>query len=128
MAKQGQNARPDPVIMKAINRKLLPPMAITQHLESSRKACTLIVYSNWVEIMQTINVRETRERLSALLDAVAVGEEITILRHGKPVARLTTVLPERIQFPNRSELRASLPPALQSSAQMVRELRDGERY
>jgi prevent-host-death family protein len=78
--------------------------------------------------MRTINVRETRERLSALLDAVAVGEEITILRHGKPVARLTAVLPEKIQFSNRSELRAALPPALQSSAQVVRELRDGERF
>ena len=58
--------------------------------------------------MQTINVRETREKLSHLLDAVAAGEEVVILRHGKPVARLTGALPEKIQFPNRSELRASL--------------------
>ena len=78
--------------------------------------------------MQTINVRETRERLSTLLDAVAVGEEIIILRHGKPVARLTAPPPEKIQFSNRSKLRASLPPARESSAQVVRELRNGERY
>lgn len=61
--------------------------------------------------MQTINVRETREKLSNLLDAVAAGEEVVILRHGKPAARLTAALPEKIQFPNRSELRASLPPS-----------------
>lgn len=78
--------------------------------------------------MQTINVRETREKLSHLLDAVAAGEDIVILRHGKPAARLTAALPEKIQFPNRSELRASLPHARESSAQAVRELRDDERY
>ncbi|PLW83733.1 type II toxin-antitoxin system prevent-host-death family antitoxin [Kineobactrum sediminis] len=78
--------------------------------------------------MQTINVRETRERLSNLLDAVAAGEEVLILRYGKPAARLTAALPEKIQFPNRSELRASLPPARESAAQAVRELRDEERY
>ncbi|WP_152207266.1 type II toxin-antitoxin system Phd/YefM family antitoxin [Marinobacter changyiensis] len=78
--------------------------------------------------MQTINVRETREKLSYLLDAVAAGEEIVILRHGKPAARLTSARPEKIQFPNRSELRDSLPPSRESSAQVVRELRDDERY
>jgi len=34
-------------------------------------------------MMQIINVRETRERLSRLLDAVAAGEEVVILRRGK---------------------------------------------
>ena len=78
--------------------------------------------------MQTINVRETREKLSDLLDAVAAGEEIVILRHGKPAARLTAAYPETIQFLDRSGLRASLPPSRESSAQTVRELRDEERY
>lgn len=78
--------------------------------------------------MQTINVRETREKLSNLLDAVAAGDEVVILRHGKPVARLTSAQPERVQFPDRSELRNTLPPARESSAQLVRQLRDNERY
>jgi len=59
---------------------------------------------------------------------VAAGEEIVILRHGKPAARLTAALPETIQFPNRSELRASLPVSREGSAQAVQELRDDERY
>ncbi len=67
--------------------------------------------------MRTVDVREAREKLSNLLDAVAEGDEIVILRHGKPAARLTAVLPERIRFPNRSELRVSLPPSRESSAQ-----------
>jgi prevent-host-death family protein len=86
------------------------------------------VYTDGKRTMQTINVRETREKLSNLLDAVAAGEEVVILRHGKPAARLTAALPKKIQFPNRSELRASLPPTRESSAHAVRELRDEERY
>jgi antitoxin (DNA-binding transcriptional repressor) of toxin-antitoxin stability system len=86
------------------------------------------VYANKVKIMRTINVRKTQEKLSTLWGAVAIGEDIIILRHGKPVARLTAALPEKIQFSNRSKLRASLPPARESSAQVVRELRNGERY
>lgn len=78
--------------------------------------------------MRTINVRETREKLADLLDAVASGEEIIILRHGKPAARLTSVLPESVAFPDRSELRASLPPTNESAATAIRALRDDERY
>lgn len=78
--------------------------------------------------MQTINVRETREKLSTLLDAVACGEEIIILRNGKPAARLTPITPETVTFPDRSDLRASLPPMKESSAEAVRSLREDERY
>jgi len=78
--------------------------------------------------MQTINVRETREKLSTLLDAVAAGEEIVILRHGKPAARLTAAHTGNIQFLDRSGLRASLPPSRETSAQALRKLRDDERY
>ena len=78
--------------------------------------------------MQKINVRETREKLSALLDAVVAGEEILILRHGRPVARLTGPDAGTIRFPDRSGLRASLPPGRESAAEAVRHLRDEERY
>jgi prevent-host-death family protein len=78
--------------------------------------------------MQTINVRETREKLSSLLDAVLAGEEIVIVRNGKPAARLTAPLPDTVQFPDRSELRAALPPSAQSSGDTVRILRDEERF
>lgn len=78
--------------------------------------------------MQSTNVRETRENLSSLLDAVAAGEEITILRHGKPVARLLGPKPECTQFPDRTELRSTLPPGTGRAADVVRSLRDEERY
>lgn len=38
--------------------------------------------------MQTVAVFEAKNRLSELLAAVSMGEEITITRHGAPIARL----------------------------------------
>lgn len=78
--------------------------------------------------MTTINVRDARESISQLLDLVQTGEEVIILRRGKPVARL--IGPERTggSFPDRSQLRKSIPPMPQSAAEMVRSLRDDERY
>ncbi len=78
--------------------------------------------------MQKVSVRETREKLSNLLDAVAAGEEITILRHGRPAARLTAPEPETVRFADRSEFRASLPATKENAAAAVRKLRDEERF
>ena len=78
--------------------------------------------------MLTINVRETRERLSRLLDAVAAGEEVIILRNGRPAARLIAPEADAIRFVDRSELRRSLPAAGEAAATAVRTLRDAERY
>jgi prevent-host-death family protein len=78
--------------------------------------------------MQAVNVRETREKLAALLDAVAAGEEILILRNGRPVARLTSPPPEAVTFPDRSALRSGLPPMQGSAASAVRASRDEERF
>lgn len=41
--------------------------------------------------MSNIGAFEAKTHLSALLDQVAKGEEITITRHGQPVARLVPV-------------------------------------
>ncbi|WP_367889777.1 type II toxin-antitoxin system Phd/YefM family antitoxin [Burkholderia sp. S171] len=38
--------------------------------------------------MRTVNIRDARKCLSKLVDAAANGEEITITKAGKPVARL----------------------------------------
>jgi|TARA_R100001129_G_C5296857_1_gene241346 prevent-host-death family protein len=78
--------------------------------------------------MQTINVHEAQERLVSLLDAVASGEEVMILRHGKPAARLTSALSKTVAFPDRSELRASIPPENDSAVEAIRAERDEERY
>lgn len=59
--------------------------------------------------MSEINVRDARRHFKALLDRVAAGEEVVLLRHGKPVARLVPPeagAPERL--PDLSDFRASM--------------------
>lgn len=78
--------------------------------------------------METHNVRETREQLSQLLDQVARGEQVTITRRGKPIAQLVPPIEHRIQFPSRRRLREAVPPATTAAADLVRQLRDEERF
>ncbi|NGP52004.1 type II toxin-antitoxin system prevent-host-death family antitoxin [Thioalkalivibrio sp. XN8] len=78
--------------------------------------------------MTMVNVRETRERLSRLLDAVAAGEEVVIMRHGRPVARLVPAGRGEIAFQSREALRAALPPMQRPAAAEARAGRDEERY
>ncbi|HSU06212.1 MAG TPA: type II toxin-antitoxin system prevent-host-death family antitoxin [Acetobacteraceae bacterium] len=54
--------------------------------------------------MRAIGAFEAKNRLGQLLDLVEQGEEVTITRHGKEVARL---VPARIMH-NRNEARAAL--------------------
>jgi len=77
--------------------------------------------------MQKVSVREARQHIGRLLDAVAAGEEIVITRRGKPAARMVAaleVVTEKVRFPDRSALRAMLPPAKVPSAMLIREMRD----
>ena len=45
--------------------------------------------------MKAVGAYEAKTHLARLLDAVEAGEEITITRHGRPVARLVPVTPRR---------------------------------
>jgi prevent-host-death family protein len=80
--------------------------------------------------MQTVNVRKVRAQISQLLDAVEVGEEIIIQRNGKPIARLVPieVAQTPVRFPDRRAFRNQFPASRKDSADLVRELRDDERF
>jgi prevent-host-death family protein len=54
--------------------------------------------------MHEVGAFEAKNRLGQLLDLVEQGEEVTITRHGKEVARL---VPARAGF-NREEARAAV--------------------
>jgi prevent-host-death family protein len=43
--------------------------------------------------MRTVSAREANQRFSKLLEAAVGGEEVTITRHGVPVARLVPCSP-----------------------------------
>lgn len=59
--------------------------------------------------MATAGIREARQNLSALLERVKQGEEITITDRGKPVAVVSAPKPiQRKPFPDMREIRKSL--------------------
>ena len=77
--------------------------------------------------MQMVSVREAKQHISRLLDAVVAGEEIVIMRRGKPAARLLPASESetgKMRFPDRSTLRAMVPPTKLSAAELIREMRD----
>ncbi len=78
--------------------------------------------------METINVREARERLSAVLDRVEAGEEVVIMRRDRPVARLIRAQSRWTEFPSRAALREALPPMREPVEDAIRALRDAERF
>ena len=78
--------------------------------------------------MQKINTQALVESFANLLDDVAAGEEIIILRHGRPATRLRAAPVDETQPNDMSTFRDSLPPAREPAAHVVRELRNNERY
>jgi prevent-host-death family protein len=80
-------------------------------------------------MMDAINLADAKAHLSELVDRVEAGASIDITRRGKPVARLTAVTRPRKPI-DAAQLR-SLTEALApqpSSADLVRSLRDDDRY
>lgn len=80
--------------------------------------------------MTVINLTDARARLSELIDRVEAGESIDITRHGKLVARLTPVVTprKRIDLAGLRSLTASMQPQTEEAADLVRSMRDGDRY
>lgn len=58
--------------------------------------------------MEGINVKEARQNLRAVLERVAAGEEVVLLRHGRPVARLVPPEPAATGLPSMGRLRSSI--------------------
>lgn len=56
-----------------------------------------------------VTAKEARERFRELLDRAERGEEVVILRRGKPVVRLTRARPARGRhLPDLGDFRASI--------------------
>ena len=74
--------------------------------------------------MAKVNVREAREQLPDLLDRVEHGEEVVVVRRGKPVARLVPVEHTAKRLPSLSGFRQSIGSKGTSSVELVRRERD----
>jgi len=58
--------------------------------------------------MASISVREARENFRSLLDRVAAGEEISLIRRGKEVARLSPPRGAKRKLPSLHAFRRSI--------------------
>ena len=74
--------------------------------------------------MKMVSVATAKAHLSSLLDAAAAGEEITITRHGKPIAKLAAVEPRKKQWRSFADIRAKFSPWPRASVELIREMRD----
>jgi len=74
--------------------------------------------------MATVTLVEAKAHLSKLLDKVEAGEEVTITRHGRPVAHLSPVVRTREPIPSLAAFRRSMPRLRKPSAVLLREMRD----
>jgi len=80
--------------------------------------------------MDAINLADAKARLSELIGRVEMGGSIEIVRRGKPVARLTGAARSRkpIDVAALKSLTDAMPLQTQSAADLVRSMRDGDRY
>ncbi|MFT3987293.1 type II toxin-antitoxin system Phd/YefM family antitoxin [Aestuariivirga sp.] len=80
--------------------------------------------------MDKITLADAKTRLSELVDRVEAGDSIDITRRGKRVARLAAVAQARKPV-DAIALRAltdAQPKHEQGAAELVRDMRDGDRY
>jgi len=80
--------------------------------------------------MNTIGLSDAKTHLSALLERVAQGEEITITKHGVPVALLVPVANRRKKDPKKvaERIRASRRGARLEGVTIRQLLEEGSRY
>ena len=80
--------------------------------------------------MDAINLAGAKAHLSELIDRVEAGASIEITRRGKAVARLTAAAKPRkpVDATLLQALSATLPPHAEGAADLVRSMRDGDRY
>jgi len=80
--------------------------------------------------VDAVNLADAKAHLSELIDRVAAGESIEILRRGKPVARLTGSHSPRksIDLAGLQALTATIDHQSVPAAELVRSMRDSDRY
>lgn len=80
--------------------------------------------------MDAISLADAKARLSELVDRVQAGESIDITRRGKPVARLTAVAKplKQIDAGLLQAMTSTMPVQVNAAADLVRTMRDDDRY
>ena len=80
--------------------------------------------------MNAISLTYAKAHLSELVDRVATGDSIDITHCGKPVVRPTAIATPRkaVDATLLQSLTAAMSPQLLAAGDLVRSMRDGDRY
>ncbi len=79
--------------------------------------------------MAHVSLAHAKAHLSEIIDRVEAGGEITITRHGRPVAHITPAARSKrpLALDALARFRAGMPRLKTSGAKLLREVRDDER-
>jgi prevent-host-death family protein len=80
--------------------------------------------------MRSVSLADAKAHLSELIQRAAAGDPVCITRRGKPVAQIPAVETPRKRI-DLSALRAltdAIPLQRESARDLVRRMRDGDRY
>lgn len=78
--------------------------------------------------MLEVDITNTAITINQLLNQVEAGKEILLVRHGKPIARLSTISSAPQPLTSHKELRAAQSQTTPSSLQTIQGLRQEARY
>lgn len=78
--------------------------------------------------MEEINIKYARQHLREVIDEVAEGGSVTLLKRGVPVARLVAVNSEFETLPSLADFRQSIRVSGSPLSQDVIAARETERY
>ncbi|HXQ14449.1 MAG TPA: type II toxin-antitoxin system prevent-host-death family antitoxin [Caulobacteraceae bacterium] len=92
--------------------------------------------NGYLNAMSTYSVAQAKDNLSKLLDQALAGEEVTITRRGKPIARLVAELSAQVPVDRPNSpfdidwLRRHVvtPKTQVDSGELLRRMRDDYRY
>jgi prevent-host-death family protein len=78
--------------------------------------------------MQQVDITDTSVTINQLLNQVKDGEEIVIISHGKPIARLLSISHISQPLTSRHKLRDTQSQTLTSNVEIIQSLRQEARY
>jgi antitoxin (DNA-binding transcriptional repressor) of toxin-antitoxin stability system len=78
--------------------------------------------------MMEVDITDTSVTINQLLNQINNGEEVMIMRHGKPIARLSSMSYTPRPLSSRKELRLAQPQTLTSNLEIIQSLRQEARY
>ena len=84
-----------------------------------------------MEFTNSVSVAEAKSHLSEIIARVEAGDEVVITKRGVEVVRMIPIVPKKatkINWEAIRKFRESLPISEISGAELIRQMRDEERY